>query len=71
MSKKIVLMKPAGEIKSYAICLVDEAEKTVAPLLFLKQSTLITEEQYHEIVGELKISTRPDYLPNLEIGEKE
>ncbi len=65
--KKIALMKPVGEIKSYSVCLVDDFDNTAVPLVFLKQGPAISDATYEEIINELKITCRQDYVPEVSI----
>jgi hypothetical protein len=61
--KKVVMCKPFGEIKSYSICLEDNEKTTLTPLLYIRPSSFLSDEEYHNLVAELKISSRPDYIP--------
>ena len=63
--KTIVLCKPFGKIKSYSVCLDDKETSTRTPILYIQPSSFLSEEEYHTIMKELRISCRQDYLPKL------
>lgn len=63
--KNIVLCGPAGNLKNYAVCLSDSEKNEFTTLLFLVPSTTIDDATYHEIMKELKISCRQDYVPTI------
>ena len=63
--KKLVLMKPFGDVKVYSMALADEKEKSLAPVLYFQKSSLLTDEEYIKLMAELKISASPNYIPNL------
>lgn len=65
MSKKLVLMKPFKSVKCYSLALADEIEKSVASLLYIQKSSLLTDEEYVKLMEQLKISASPNYIPNL------
>ena len=65
MSKRLVMMKPFKEVKSYSLALADESNKSLAPVIYFHKSTLLSEEEYVKLMSKLQIGAPEDCIPVL------
>jgi hypothetical protein len=67
--KRIALIAPFGEYKSFSISLEDDDTAQLTPLIYLKKSSFITDEEYVKLVKAFQIAIAPNYVPTI-IEEK-
>jgi hypothetical protein len=63
--KRIALIAPFDDYKNFSICLEDDEKAQLTPLIYLKKSTFISDEEYKRLVNALQLKLAKDYLPEI------
>lgn len=68
--KRVSLIAPFDTYKNFCIALEDTDRAQITPLIYLKKSTFINDEEYKKLVTALQIRLCQTYLPQIiEEGE--